>query len=338
MSLAPAVSVVIAAWNAATTLPETLASVANQTWRDFELIVVDDGSTDSTPDVLATHAAKWPWLQWHRQKNAGVAAARNRAVELARGEFIATLDADDLWLPEKLALQMQIFAENPSAAVVYADEIDFLPDCDASTTRFQDKPPARGSILRKLFMGNFISTSAAVVRKSAFEAVGGFNPEHRLNEDVDLFLRLAEQFKFDYVDKVLVRRRILPTSLMHANSLACQRRDLQIFDYWVNRRPDLFPEDSPQVRQRRGTVYARMGRTLLSGGDYRGSRQAYRQAIRLGQRDPEMLLRALAAHLPLMAEIARRAKLVRNGRPAIRSATLPPPGRPPHPHKHTPPS
>lgn len=312
MSQPPRVSVVIPAYNAANTLDETLASVAGQTFRDYEVVVVDDGSSDATPEILTRHAAGWPQLRWVRQDNAGVSVARNHAVELARGDFIAFLDADDLWLPEKLALQMSLFDGNPALAVAYCDMIDFLPDCDATTTLFQEKKPARGNVLRQLFMGNFVPTPTVVMRKAAFVALGGFNPLHRLNEDVDLFLRVAEQYQFDYVPEVLVRRRILSTSLMHANSLGCQRRDLEIFDYWTTRRPDLFPDNAPHVRQRRAIVFARMGRTLLEQGDFSGARSAYRHAIRLGLHGPDLLLRTMAAHLPPLAAAIQRMKRARH--------------------------
>jgi glycosyltransferase involved in cell wall biosynthesis len=311
MDRIPRVSVIIPAYNAADTLKETMESVAAQTFRDFELVAVDDGSTDATPEVLAEHAAKWPWMRWERQPNGGAAAARNRAIELARGEFIAMLDADDLWMPDKLAAQMDAFARNAAAACVYTDEIDFLPDRDAPRTLFQEKPPARGRILRQLFPGNFVLTSSLIVRKAALDQIGGFDASHRVYEDLDLFLRLADRFEFDYVDRVLVRRRILPNSLMHGNALACQQRDLEIIDEWVARRPDLFPQDSPHVRRRRASVYARMGYTLLSMRDFRGARHAYRRAIALGEHGPGVLARAAVAHVPVAASLFRLAKEVR---------------------------
>src|SRR6185437_6067267 len=113
---APVVSVVTPSYNAAATISDTIASVAAQTWREFELIVVDDGSSDHTPMLLAQHARRYPWISWCMQANAGAAAARQTAISLARGEFIAFLDADDVWAPNKLALQIAAFGRNPRAA------------------------------------------------------------------------------------------------------------------------------------------------------------------------------------------------------------------------------
>jgi glycosyltransferase involved in cell wall biosynthesis len=311
MTAPPRVTIVIATYNAAGTLAETLASVAAQTYKDFESVVIDDGSSDGTPALLTHHQVMWPWLRWASQENAGASAARMHAVAMARGGFIAFLDSDDLWLPDKLALQMAAFDQNPSAALVFTDERDFSVDGDAALSRFQQKRPARGRVLDSLFFGNYILNSTVVVRKDALLAAGGLNPSQRVHEGIDLWLRLAEKHDFDYVDKVLVRYRVRPDSISHVDLLACQQRDLEIMDYWMARRPDLFATDSPRVRQRRAGIFERIGRTLLSRGDYRGSRRAYRQAIRLGSHDAGVLLRAAAAHLPPLAKVVRNLKPAR---------------------------
>lgn len=316
MTASPRITIVIAAYNAAGTLAETLASVAAQTYRNFELVVVDDGSVDDTPVLLARHQAMWPWLRWTCQSNAGASAARMLAIGMARGEFIAFLDSDDLWLPDKLALQMALFDRNPSTALVFTDERSFSANGNAPLSRFQQKPPARGRVLTTLFFGNFILNSSVVVRKDALLAAGGLNSLHRVHEGVDLWLRIAEHHELDYVDEVLVRYRVRADSISHGDLLACQRRDLEIMDYWTARRPDLFPADSQRIRDRRARILERMGRTLLSRGDYPAARAAYRQAIRLGLRDPGLLLRATAAHVPPLAKLVRHVKPGKKHAPA----------------------
>lgn len=303
MNDVPHVSVVVAAYNAAETLDEALASVAAQTYRDFELIVVDDGSTDATPELLAGYAAKWAWMTWFRQENAGVATARNRAIERTRGDLIAFQDADDIWLPEKLAEQVPLLDGNPTTDLVFADSTFFPPDPDSPGSLFQQKPPQRGRVLQKLLMGCFVLLGTVVVRKSALLEAGGFVDGQTPYEDVDLILRLAEHHGFDYVDKVLMRWRIRPESQSHRDPLANQVRDLEMFDHWVARRPDLFPSNAPEVKDHRAKVYARMGRTLLARRDWKGSRRAYRRAIALGEHSRGVLMRALAAHVPALAMV-----------------------------------
>jgi len=301
MSDVPHVSVVVAAYNAEVTIEEALASVAAQTYRDFELIVVDDGSTDATPDLLAQHAAMWPWMTWFRQENSGVATARNRAIERARGNLIAFQDADDIWLPEKLAEQVPLLDRNPATDLVFADSAFFPPDPASPGSLFQQKPPQRGRVLQRLLMGCFVLLGTVVVRKSAISEVGGFVDGQTPFSDVDLILRISEQHDFDYVDKILMHWRIRPESLSHRDPLANQIRDLEMFDHWVARRPDLFPPSAPEVRDHRAKVYARMGRTLLSRRDWKGSRRAYRHAIALGEHGRDVLARAAAAHVPALA-------------------------------------
>lgn len=301
---APVVSVVTPTFNSAETIGETIASVAGQDWREFEMIVVDDGSCDDTPMLLARYARRYPWISWCIQSNAGVAAARNAAIAMARGEFIAFLDADDIWMPDKLALQMAAFERNPDAAFVYADERDFWPDRERPATLFQQKQPARGNVLRALFeRGNFILTSTAVVRKSALQAVNCFDIRRRINEDVDLWFRMAEQYEFDYVPQVLVRRRMLPHSLMHSNTINVWRSDLELIDRWVQRRPDLFPPDSPWVRYRRALTWSRLANQHLHRRAFSESRRAFVQAMKHGRFDPRTLARGLAACIPPTADL-----------------------------------
>jgi glycosyltransferase involved in cell wall biosynthesis len=318
---APVVSVVTPAYNVAATISETIASVAAQSWREFEMIIVDDGSTDETPVLLARHARRYPWISWFTQANAGVAAARNAAIAMARGEFIAFLDADDVWEPNKLALQIAAFESNPGAAFIYTDMRDFHPDRDRRRTLFQQKQPARGNVLRALFeRGNFILTSTVVVRKSALLAMNGFDPGRRINEDVDLWFRMAEQYEFDYVPQVLVRRRILPNSLMHSNTINVWRSDLELIDRWVHRRPDLFPADSPWVRYRRALTWSRLANQLLHRRAFAESRHAFLQAIKYGRFDPRTLARGLAACVPATADLywstkAAFTRTLHNGAP-----------------------
>lgn len=298
---APRVSVVIAAYNAAATLAETLASVDAQTFGDLEIVVVDDGSSDATPELLQAQARTSPRLVWVRQANAGVAAAREHAIAIARGELIAFVDADDLWLPGKLAAQVALFDRDPAVAFVYCDAIDFFPTGDASRSWFAEKRPARGDVLRELFNGNFALTSTVVVRKAALAAVGGFDRSLRVNEDFELWLRLAAEYRFDYVDAILVRRRILESGLTRANPMKCYLQDLAIIDAWVARRPELFAASSEIVRQRRALILSRVGYQHLNERAFPQARHAYAEAFRLGQRDRTTLFRLVAAHVPPLA-------------------------------------
>jgi len=204
--MSPAVSAVIATYNHGRFLAGAVDSVLQQTFRDVEAIVVDDGSSDDTPRVMRRYRAD-PRVHYHREENRGPAAARNTGIRMARAPLVAFLDADDLWLPAKLEQQVRLFAAEPAPAVVYARRL--LVD-EAGRPLDYDQPALRrGDVLRELFLTNFICLSSAVARRAALERAGLFDEQIKLasSEDYDLWLRLARDHAFDYVDKPLVLYR-----------------------------------------------------------------------------------------------------------------------------------
>jgi colanic acid/amylovoran biosynthesis glycosyltransferase len=203
----PIVSVIIPAYNAASTLRKTLDSVLAQTFTSFEIVVVDDGSTDDTMAVATT--ADDPRVRVLAQSNAGVSAARNRGAAAARGELLAFLDADDLWAPDKLACQVAALQAHPDAGLAFSwtayvdDRGDRLPVGDVAIR-------AEGWVFRDLLLrGNFVASgSGALIRRTAFDAVGGFEPTLRTAEDWDFYLRVAAICPFVCVPVVHVFYRL----------------------------------------------------------------------------------------------------------------------------------
>jgi glycosyltransferase involved in cell wall biosynthesis len=182
------VSVVTPAYNRAAWLPAALDSALSQEFDGFEVVVVDDGSTDGTPAVLRGYGDR---VRVHRQANAGQSAAVNRGVELARGDLVAFLDSDDAWLPGKLARQVPMLDAAPEAALLYA-AVEYM---DGEGRRIPDpRPPRRapsGEVLGDLLEGNFIRTPTAVFRRAAFLGAGGYDPALKCVNDWDMWLRLA---------------------------------------------------------------------------------------------------------------------------------------------------
>ena len=209
------VSVVVAAYNAEATLAQTLASVLAQTHRQLELIVVDDGSIDDTPRIVEQIAATDGRVRLVRQVNAGVAAARNHGLRLARGEFLAPLDADDLWAPAKLARMVaRLQQAGPGAGMAYC----WWATVDGQGAVLDSSPPWReeGLVLQRLAEVNFIGcASVPVFRRSALLHSGPqFGYETRLRdldaqgcEDWDLLLRVAQHHEVVCVPEVLVGYR-----------------------------------------------------------------------------------------------------------------------------------
>jgi glycosyltransferase involved in cell wall biosynthesis len=182
------VSVVVPAYNRADYLGEALDSALAQDYAAFEVVVVDDGSTDGTPAVLARYGDR---IRVHRQANAGQSAAINRGVEMARGDLIALLDSDDAWLPGKLARQVPLLDAAPDAGLLYA-ALEFMDGAGRTIT--DPRPPRAtpsGQVLAELLEGNFIRTPTAIFRRALFLEAGGYDTALRCANDWDLWLRLA---------------------------------------------------------------------------------------------------------------------------------------------------
>jgi glycosyltransferase involved in cell wall biosynthesis len=194
----PTVTVVIPTFNSASLLPAAIASVRSQQWPNLDLIVVDDGSTDETEQVLDA-LARDGGLCWFRQDNAGAAAARNRGIKAATGDWIAFLDADDVWLPDKLATQFEAL-EKAGADFSFTD----------SRLRFANGeehdlpcPVLTGPLMPQLMTGSLFGTPTVVVRRRCFERVGYFDEQLRTGEDWDMWLRLASAFTHAWVPEPL---------------------------------------------------------------------------------------------------------------------------------------
>jgi glycosyltransferase involved in cell wall biosynthesis len=201
--MAPPVSVVVATRNYGPYLAGALRSVLAQTFTDLEVIVIDDGSTDETPEVVRPFLADTR-VRYHRTDGLGQSRAKNLGVLQARGPLVAFLDGDDEWLPTKLERQLPLFAD-PAVGVVYTRRT--LMDAAARDLPTPTPALARGRMYDDLLVRNPICFSSVVVRRTVFDAVGLFDPHLPLAIDYDLWLRVARYFAFDYVDEPLVRYR-----------------------------------------------------------------------------------------------------------------------------------
>jgi len=198
----PLISVIIPTYNRGWIIKEAIDSVLSQDYRDFELIIVDDGSTDNTLEILNSYQDDITVL---RQNNHGVSAARNRGIMAASGRFVAFLDSDDLWLPQKLSSQVDYFNLNPDAIICQTEEIWIRKSVRVNPKKRHKKP--RGMIFEQSLALCLVSPSAVMIRRSLFDEVGFFDEKLPVCEDYDLWLRISCRFPVYLIDTPLIIKR-----------------------------------------------------------------------------------------------------------------------------------
>ena len=291
----PAVSVVMPAYNAERYIAAALDSALAQTCRDLEVVVVDDGSADSTRQIVAGYG---PPVRLVEQANAGPSAARNHGVREAGGQFVAFLDSDDLWLPEKLAEQMALFDDGRRVGLVYchADRID----ADGALVPTEHAVLPKGQIFLTLLERNYCCTSSVVVRREALERAGGFPEDMVWAEDWHLWLRVARHYELQAVERALVRHRVHGTSLTWQLEGAYHGAR-KVLDDTVR------PDDGPQVRRaaRRGThrLDRNYGLQWLGMADLARARRALCRALRNRPSDLHAAVGIAASLLPAVLRI-----------------------------------
>jgi glycosyltransferase involved in cell wall biosynthesis len=226
------VSVIVPAYNAEAYIRRTLESALAQTYTDLEILVVDDGSTDTTRSIVTEMARQDSRITLLQQANAGVAAARNLAIEYSKGQYVAPLDADDLWLPEKIEKQVRRMEESgPEVGLVYTSSIHIDEDTEA-VVGADPLWCIEGRILLHLIYRNFTgNASVPLIRRACLDEVGGYNPQLRQQggegcEDWDLLLRIAERFEFRAVPEHLVRYRAVSGSMSRNSAAMGKSHDL----------------------------------------------------------------------------------------------------------------
>lgn len=248
------VSVTVLTYNRARLVTEAIDSILNQTFRDFEVIVVDNYSSDNTESVVRSYTDER--IRYFKNQNDGfIGVNRNYSIEKSRGEYIAFLDDDDLWLPEKLEKQIELLDSDRRLGLVYSDI--FIMDSNGD---FRKHPyshsiePLRGYVFNQLLQANFIPMPAVVVRGEVLDKVGGFNPKYKICLDYDLWLRIARSYPIDYVEQPLATFRVHSGGGLQANLALAYREKLQITEYWLKKKLGF------SLRLKRGIPY------LLSAG------------------------------------------------------------------------
>ena len=284
---APVISVVIPAYNVAPFINETLESVFAQTFTDYEVIVVNDGSsdTDEFEGVIKPHLGRIKYL---RQENRGASVARNTGLQSARGEFVAFLDADDLWLPNYLEEQMK-FIRARGCDLACADAT-FFGDAAIESRTYMDTlmndAPAADDVtfLQLVDAERSLITSGVVARRAPIMEVGLFDEALRNAQDLDLWLRLARSgTRLSYQRRVLLKYRCRPDGLT-GDAVNSHRRELRVFDK-IEQSYDLSPQERGKtievIRNRRALLEFELGKLHAAHGDEIQSRESFERADHL---------------------------------------------------------
>ena len=227
-------------------LRDAIESVYAQKYQDWEIIFWDNASTDNSADIAKNYDRKLRYFRGDHTIPLGY--ARNMALEKATGSYVAFLDCDDVWLPEKLEKQIELFNKNPEVALVYSNCYVIDKEGNIMKMSFDTSKPARGQAFNELFIrNNFIPLLTVVIRKKVRDKVGSFEPLYKMSEEYDLFLKIAYSHLIDYVDSPLAKYRVHSANFSNNLNIGI-KEELEILDKWLSKDPALARQFGNKIR------------------------------------------------------------------------------------------
>ncbi|WP_427978826.1 glycosyltransferase family 2 protein [Agarivorans sp.] len=251
------VSVIIPAYNSASFIHKAIDSVLAQSFDDYEIIVVNDGSSDNTVECLAPYAE---CLQLITQSNAGASKARNTGLQAAKGEFVAFLDADDLWRPYKLEQQVAAMRTCENWVACYT-ETSYKADEETLSQQVEQQSKRVTKDLQQVFLHPYLVTSSFMVRREVLNQVGYFDEDLKTAEDIDLYLRIAEQGPIGLLQTSLVWKADIEGSL--GSLLSSYQDNLTVVDRFLQRQPASELQWQVLAKQVKAKIYLSWGKDLL---------------------------------------------------------------------------
>ena len=274
----PRVSILLTCYNHLAYLPACLEGVRAQTFQDFEIIAIDDGSTDGTREWLS---AQSDLTVIFNEQNLGTYATLNVALARASGEFIAVLNDDDLWAPRKLEAQIELLDTHPQVGLMHTDGyfIDGKGErMEGSPLGFEFPRTETGDVLVDLIYANKIIASAVLARRKCFDELGGFNESYFGSGDWEMWMRIAEKWHVGFVAEPLTMYRVHGANASH--KLERIWKDDEKLRVWMAERSGSYP-DSPRMRAALAHNQACLGTVRTLNGDPRGGRAAYARSIKM---------------------------------------------------------
>lgn len=269
----PLVSVITPTYNRAKFIGQAVQSVLNQTYGNFEHLIVDDGSTDNTGEVLKPFLSD-ERVRYFHQQNQGQSVARNLGIRHARGELVCFIDSDDIWVAHKLTGQVRLMDEHPEVGIIHGDEIMI----DEAGQEFSRKNMKRysGNIADQLLVDNSVSINTAMVRRECLSFSGGFPQQYGVADDYALWLRLSARYRFLYVPEFFGYYRVMENQIS-----SDVRRRLTVNERIVWDFLEEYPDVLPQAVRRRSLArfYSRKARILGALGERRQAIGAFAKAL-----------------------------------------------------------
>jgi glycosyltransferase involved in cell wall biosynthesis len=302
---APRVSVVIPTYNAAAMVKEAIESVLAQTYADFEVVVMDDGSTDDTESVVRQFGDR---IRYFKQENRGVSAARNAGINKSLGDYVAFLDSDDLWLPDKLTEQIPLLEADPKLGLVYCDWAVMSGEAVLQSSYLEDLPAASGYVFDELIQSGFILTSGVVLRRACLDDVGAFDKSLAIAQDYDLWLRISYRWKVQLVDQRLFTKRSCNGSLSsNLKKTALER--IALFQKTLKELQDMTPRSRKLVRHQLALNFWDVGYDEFDGLSLREARKNFVSSLGYDWTNTKVLAYLAATYLPTsFVRVVRAAK------------------------------
>jgi glycosyltransferase involved in cell wall biosynthesis len=270
------ISVIIPTYNSAQYIREAIDSVLCQTYTDYEIIVIDDGSTDDTRRIIKD---EYPGVRYYRVQHKGVGSARNYGISMAQGEYIAFLDADDKWLPEKLEKQFNAFNEYPEVGMVFTENRFFWKAQIVDRGINKRKKLMSGDILANIFMNSYVGTPTVMVRKSVLDDVGWFEEQLVVGEDLNMWIRIAAKYRIELIDEPLVLCRVAEGSLCSslANVIEGNKKNIELMR---TKYPDIYRRLGQKVINKKYSyIYFSEGYQYFRNGEYDRAKSSFEKSI-----------------------------------------------------------
>ncbi len=269
------VSVIVPTYNYGRFIEGCLNSIFSQTFKDFEVIVVDDGSTDGTGEIIKSYPRP---VRSIYQENRGLPAARNRAIEASQGEYLAFLDSDDLWLPEKLGEQVRIMDGDRELGIVFSDASAFDGEKIIRESILEEESICTGHCFARLFMGNFLVMPTVMIRKSCLRQTGLFDETLPVVADYDLWLRISAFFRIGFVDRPLAMYRVHPSN-MSKDFCRLLEDEIRVVQKVIELYPEKVKKLGKKVNMRLSSLYDQYGLEWVEKGEIGRATRCFLRAI-----------------------------------------------------------